>query len=489
MKRRLGHVAGLLALIGSLVPAVASPPVVLPPPSPAPLHWDGAALRDASGREVTLRGLNVVFKRGGYLPDPSGSTITADSMNAADADLIASWGFNLVRLGLIWKAVEPVRGSYDDRYLARAQAIVRTLANRGIYTLIDFHQDVYNERYAGEGAPDWAVNSPLPPTNTGNWGANYFTPAVMNEYDLFWANANGVRDAYADAWMRVAAAFAGEAGVLGYDLFNEPWPGTQWPSCANPAGCPVFDDLILDQFYQQVLNAIRTIDPDRMIYFSPAIPTNFGAGTAVGPLIDGAGQTGLSFHVYCLEGSLDGSFSGQGGSCATLESRAMQTQADWARTIGAHPLLSEFGASDDLDDVERLIELAEASDANSYAYWAYKQFDDPTGSPTESVLDPVTLAPKLDKLRVIARPYAQSVAGTDIEQDWMPNEMLRTLRVIYDATGGETVIVWPREIQGPYGAFVVCDPPGGCSLETHGDRIIVHATAGAHVIVGVSRLD
>jgi len=31
------------------------------------------------------------------------------------------------------------------------------LARHGIAVLLDFHQDMYNEKYAGEGFPDWAV--------------------------------------------------------------------------------------------------------------------------------------------------------------------------------------------------------------------------------------------------------------------------------------------------------------------------------------------
>ncbi|MCW2659182.1 MAG: endoglycoceramidase [Mycobacterium sp.] len=32
-----------------------------------------------------------------------------------------------------------------------------TLASHGIVSLLDFHQDLYNEAFQGEGAPAWAV--------------------------------------------------------------------------------------------------------------------------------------------------------------------------------------------------------------------------------------------------------------------------------------------------------------------------------------------
>jgi endoglycosylceramidase len=34
---------------------------------------------------------------------------------------------------------------------------VTTLASHGIVSLLDFHQDLYNEAFQGEGAPAWAV--------------------------------------------------------------------------------------------------------------------------------------------------------------------------------------------------------------------------------------------------------------------------------------------------------------------------------------------
>ncbi|HVL91076.1 MAG TPA: cellulase family glycosylhydrolase [Actinomycetota bacterium] len=455
MKRRSGMFVALAAVIGSLLPAAASPPVVLP--MIQPLHWDGSALRDPAGREVTLRGLEV-----------------AAAESAPDADRIASWGFNLVRLGLTWREVEPARGRYDRTYLAAVKSIVHTLASRGIYTLIHFRQDLYHERYGGEGAPDWAVGSPLPPVDTGGGPAGYLTPAVTNEYDLFWGNASGVRDAYADAWMRVAAELSGEPGVLGYDLFGAPWPGSQWPSCTSSAGCPAFDDVILDRFYRQVLGGIRTIDADAMIYVSPAIPASLGAGTWVGPVDDPSASTGLSFRVTCPARPPDHGPAGSGGACGPIESRAMRVQSGRARAVGAHPMLSGVAANGDPASAERLFDLAEVHGVYSFAYDA--------GGEASLAADHATL-------KVVARPYAQSVAGTLFEQDWMPDEMLRTLRLVYRANGGDTVVVWPRAIQGEYGAGVVCNPPGHCSVTAAGDRIVVHAAAGAHVIFSASRLD
>ena len=70
--------------------------------------------------------------------------------------------------------------------------------------------------------------------------------AMWRAYDHFWANdpgpgAVGLQDRYAAAWKETATRFAASNHVLGYDLMNEPWPGSTWQQCANPAGCPAFD--------------------------------------------------------------------------------------------------------------------------------------------------------------------------------------------------------------------------------------------------------
>lgn len=465
----------------------------------SPLHWDGHWIRDDTGRAVVLHGLNAVAKTGESIPDPDGTTITPDSLNDADATLIDSMGFNVVRLGLLWKAVEPAKGTFAQDYIDRAKQIVETLAAHGIYTLVDFHQDVYNEKYAGEGAPEWAVQSRLPATNTGNWMANYFTPAVSNEFDLFWANFNGIQDEYAKAWNFVAKSFDGNSAVLGYDLFNEPWPGTQWETCANPLGCPVFDSLLLQPFFQKVIDAVRGTDKRHIVFWEPNVTADFGAGINVGALNDGtmppaAPQVGISFHDYCLEGGLTGNYA-TGATCESLEATAMNNGTAAAKTNGVAPLLTEFGAHDDLIDTARVADYADAA-MIGWAYWAYKQYDDPTGGPNEALVTFNNAGEVVikDKAAILARPYPQAVAGEPIDWRWDPG-LTGTLSVVFDAdpTLGETRIMWPAGT-GSYDVHVACDSAvSGPCTDAHvtsvpGSRIIsVVADAPVRVILSVSK--
>ena len=104
---------------------------------------------------VILHGLNMVYKVGSYRPADSG-------FGADDARWLRRNGFNTIRLGIIYKGLEPAPPtasgpSYDEAYLRSIARTEAVLAKQRIFTLLDFHQDLYNERFQGEGWPDWQV--------------------------------------------------------------------------------------------------------------------------------------------------------------------------------------------------------------------------------------------------------------------------------------------------------------------------------------------
>src|SRR4051794_33426696 len=193
----------------------------------------GRWLTDNQGRVVVLHGFNMVAKLPPYDVQQAG-------FGDDDAAFLQRHGFTTIRLGVIWKRLEPAPGKFDDGYLESVAATVATLAQHGIYSLIDFHQDMWNEKFQGEGAPDWAINDDgLPAQPPAGFPGNYFAmPALWRAFDNFWNNAevaSGVRlqDAYADAWQHVATSFRNNVAVLGYALLNEPFPGSQWYSCLS----------------------------------------------------------------------------------------------------------------------------------------------------------------------------------------------------------------------------------------------------------------
>src|SRR5436190_9616626 len=93
-------VAVTLAL--AAVPATAAPQL--------PFARAGGYLTDAQGRVFISHGVNMVYKVAPFEPSATG-------FGEDDAEFLAREGFNSVRLGVIYRAVEPQPGVYDDAYL------------------------------------------------------------------------------------------------------------------------------------------------------------------------------------------------------------------------------------------------------------------------------------------------------------------------------------------------------------------------------------
>jgi endoglycosylceramidase len=445
---------------------------------PSRLGHAGRWLTDADGRVVILRGFNIVNKLPPYHP-------AAIGFGQDDAAFLGAHGFNTVRLGIIWKALEPEPGSYDDGYLERIAELVALLGGEGVTVLLDFHQDMYNERFNGEGAPDWAVQDDgIRARPDFGFPGNYFVMrALWRAYDHFWANdagpdGEGLQDRYAGAWRHVAERFSDERAVFGYDIFNEPFPGSRSAFCARPGGCPAFDRR-LTEFSRRVLRAIREVDQRTLVFYEPNVLFDYGASTHHGAL--GDANTGFSFHVYCVAASpglprLPGLVENR--VCKKQEQRVFELAERQSRRTGDALLLSEFGATDDLRTLSRTADLADRN-MMSWHYWAYYGRDPCCERPEEGVVHDLSRPPvagnlKEGKLAVLERPYPRAVAGTPARFRFEPET--RTFDLVYStaAAGGgplaeglETEVYLPdRHYREGYeakveGARIVSDPGAG----------------------------
>jgi endoglycosylceramidase len=251
---------------------------------------------------------------------------------------------------------------------------------------------------------------------------NYLAmPALQRAYDHFWQDSPGpggpgLQDRYAAAWRHVATFFKGNPYVMGDDLFNEPWPGSQWPTCANPEGCPAFDQGFLGSFMHKVIAAIHAADPSVVTYYEPNVFFDFGANTWIGA--PGDARSGMSFHDYCIAGNFSLPQSGLGGTgCDAAEKQVFQNADAHAQSTGDALLLTEFGSTDDLAVIQRLVDDADQHMVG-WEYWAYCGCQDPTGSPQAEPLvndpsrPPIGSNVRWAKLGVLERPYPQAVAGT-----------------------------------------------------------------------------
>ncbi len=263
------------------------------------IRIDGTRLRDAHGREVILRGVNL----GGdsKLPYPDGGThVPTDFADHRTVSFVgrpfpleeaprhferlAHWGFNCLRLLTTWEAVEHEGpGRYDTAYLDYFAQIARSAGDYGFHVFVDFHQDVWSRMSGGDGAPgwvfdavgldfrrfqqadaavvmqaaiDWSNPSPHQPSFPDMiWSSNYLMPANGIMWTLFWLGRHATPDFlidgvnvqdylqrhYLDAVGQVAARLAGMPHVVGFDTLNEPgigWAGIALSRVAHDGDVP-----------------------------------------------------------------------------------------------------------------------------------------------------------------------------------------------------------------------------------------------------------
>ena len=261
--------------------------------------------KDKEGRYILFRGVNFGSrsKLPPYLPvldlgKSLSGNLTDDLQKIEDElsevgdrlNLLRLWGFNIVRLLVMWKAIEPTlnanlgtllpEGQY---YLACITNVIDSLYKRGLFVFIDFHQDLAHECYGGDGFPDWAIAvdpQPNPPDPTPYWTTGYLlNPSLRNTLDSFWndslqnetvpiknykVRSNLEKTIYATArhFMSLYGG-TGHPAILGYELFNE-------PHHAN-TNEDTFETYTLPIFYNNVSREIRRSDTRAFIFIEPRV--------------------------------------------------------------------------------------------------------------------------------------------------------------------------------------------------------------------------
>jgi len=298
---------------------------------------------DPQGRQVILHGINLVNKNTNknYLGDETSEDFIA----------MKEWGFNCIRMGIIWDGLEPEPGIYDDKYLQGIDERISWAKENGLYVFLDMHQDLYSVKYS-DGAPEWAtITEDMPHIKDGAiWSDAYFASlAVQTALDNFWNNTPapdgiGIQEHYARAWKYVAERYANETSVIGYDLMNEPFlgheaqqilpamvtkgmeilatiDGAQLQSAeeleeqlANDEGrfeilqrlcdTEIYSSIIDETFhiysqfertklmsmYQRVANAIREVDKNHILFLETTMGSNMGVYSSIEPVLDKDGN-------------------------------------------------------------------------------------------------------------------------------------------------------------------------------------------------------
>jgi endoglycosylceramidase len=373
------------------------------------LGTTGSFLTNSDGQVVMLHGLNEVYK---IAPgEPSASGFSDD-----DAAFLAANGFNAVRVGVIWSDLEPDPGVFNPAYLASIESTVQTLGNHGIYSIIDFHQDAYSTAFGGEGAPAWATESDGATNVSLPFPYNiFFDPAEQQAWDSFWSNADapndiGLEDNYAQMLEYVGNAFNGNSNVAGFELMNEPSPGSS-TFLSTLLGGSFFDSQQLTPFYDQGSDAIRAVDPTTPIFFEPNLLSNAGLPTDLGHV--DATNTVLSFHDYCEFdlGSL---------GCIPGVSAVVGNAEAYAEAQGIPAFMTEFGATSDQTAIAAPMQGADGN-LIGWTEWAYSSQGDITTSASPPSSESLVFNPESPptgtnvnaaNLDTLAEPYPQVISGT-----------------------------------------------------------------------------
>ncbi len=417
---------------------------------------NGGFLRDADGRAAILRAVNLAgaHKQAPYF----GFHQPEDLVRLRD-----EWGFNSVRFLILWAAIEPEPGVYDDEYLDAVAERLAWARDAGLLVVLDMHQDLFGEGFAGgDGAPRWTCDEaryqvfvPREP-----WFAGYLDENLLACVDGFWTSES-LQASYAAAWRHVAERLAGEPAVIGFDPMNEPHWGTYsvWD----------FEADRLLPLYQRVVSEVRDVAPGWVAFLEPSASRNAGIPTRL--------PTPLPADVVYAPHSYDSlAESGDGFDpsrrTALVENAALL--ADEATRLGTALWVGEYGGQPDHPGIAEYMDAQYdafgAASAGS-SYWSYDRGGygllDADGNEQTELTD------------VLARPYPERIAGDPVT--WSFDEATATFELSYRPDRDLTA---PTEIAAPARAYptgfaVSC---GGCTFDLTSTGVTIAAPAAGDLV-------
>ncbi|HOX40557.1 MAG TPA: cellulase family glycosylhydrolase [Candidatus Brocadiia bacterium] len=227
------------------------------------LRAEGRWILDDKDRVVILNGVNLAdsCKRPPFLPWQTKEQV----------QILRKWGFNSVRYLIVWEAVEPEPGRYDDAFLDQVAIRLAWCREAGLRVILDMHQDIWGRKFNGDGAPDWACldNGQKFAQPKGVWSAGYLTLPVNACFDNFYANKPGpggvgIQDRFIAAWRHVALRFKDDPNVIGYDLLNEPHYGSTIYTIFLRGGV-ILGNYLGDDARKEILSILKDMDRSKIV--------------------------------------------------------------------------------------------------------------------------------------------------------------------------------------------------------------------------------
>ena len=439
---------------------------------------------DNYGRHVILNGINVISKS-----KDKGYLVSEDSTLYSK---LRQWGFNSVRFGIIWDGIESEPGVYNEAYLKGIDQHIQWAADNDLFVVLDMHQDLYSVLYA-DGAPKWAtLHEGKPHKKSTIWSDAYMqSEAVQTAFDNFWANRTapdgvGLQDHYALMWQHIAKRYANNPTVIGYDLMNEPFPGSSaqqlMPTLLAAYGTMIYEttgkalsrrelELIwsdvddrtealknlsseekfasvidvlfphnrkfeahkLQPFYQKVSDAIREVDKSTILFLEHSYLSNMGVRSTIQrtTLFDGRPDSLLAYapHGYDLVTDTKNASDASPKRLSFIYNRIQET----GKRLNMPVWLGEWGAF--YRHGQEIVPVAQHAiteiENNLYgnAYWSYES--------------------KMDKLpyfkQALVRPYPAYTNGELLEYNY--NRESSTLTMIWQEDQNNPA---PTQLYVPY---------------------------------------
>lgn len=439
---------------------------------------------DDLGRQVYFHGVNAVMKVFPWVPQTEGFD-KDNSLSSIDAKNLRSWGFNIVRLGVMWPGVEPQEGQYNQTYLGEIEKIVTLLADEGIYTILDFHQDLWHRKFCGEGVPDYvyeackgssdfpapvARGQAYPIDENGNpdlkaclsqfFAKYYLADEVGVGFQCLYENQNNLWENFGNFWQTIAGHFKDFPSVLGYELINEPWMGDVYkhPDQLLPG---VTEKKLLQPMYQYLNTKIRSVDDKKIVFFEGLTIDYWSSGFTAAP--GGAeynDRQAISYHIYCVNNAT----RTVEVACDLANDEFFHFRQKDAKRLNVGMIMTEFGAAQDIKpDLYALNKMMKMTEKHlqSYVYWQFKYYQDlTTCTPEGEGLYNPDGTIVMDKMLILSRTYPQSVSGAVKSHSF--DEITKLFNLEYTLSPSTTtstpppptVISYSKEIHYPNGIQV-----------------------------------
>jgi aryl-phospho-beta-D-glucosidase BglC (GH1 family) len=203
----------------------------------------------------------------------------------ADLNAMAAEGFNTIRIPFNYRLLSPENtpGVFSEAGFQILDQAIQMCKNSGLAVILDMHACPGGQSHDAPADPEytyWTWDAGIQ-----NWVE--CGVATLWEFDQGYYNLTGRTPEFnkqrtAAIWREIAARYAHEPAVIGYELINEPFLpyGVHYPD--------------LRALFMQITAAIREVDTNHIIF----VEGNFYAGTFDGLVPPWDDNMALCFHRY-----------------------------------------------------------------------------------------------------------------------------------------------------------------------------------------------